>query len=52
MTLQIQLLSKKIKFRYLKFLINYKDISVKRYAPQTPVIEIRKDLVEIIPGKN
>ena len=38
----------KIKWNFTKFLIDYKDISVKRYAPQTAVIEIRKDLVEII----
>ena len=42
----------KIKWNFTKFLINYKDISVKRYAPQTPVIEIRKDLVEIISDEN
>ena len=40
----------KIKWNFTKFLIGYKNISVKRYAPQTPVIEIRKDLVEIISG--
>jgi len=42
----------KIKWNFTKFLIDYKNISVKRYAPQTPVIEIRKDLVEIISGEN
>ena len=42
----------KIKWNFTKFLIDYKGISVKRYAPQTPVIEIRKDLVEIISGEN
>ena len=42
----------KIKWNFTKFLIDYKDISVKRYAPQTPIIEIRKDLVEIISGEN
>ena len=42
----------KIKWNFTKFLIDYNDISVKRYAPQTPVIEIRKDLVEIISGEN
>ena len=40
----------KIKWNFTKFLIGYKNISVKRYAPQTPVIEIRKDIVEIISG--
>ena len=42
----------KIKWNFTKFLIDYKNISVKRYAPQTPVIEIRKNLVEIISGAN
>ena len=42
----------KIKWNFTKFLIDYKDISVKRYAPQTEVLEIRKDLVEIISNKN
>ena len=42
----------KIKWNFTKFLIDYKDISVKRYAPQTAVIEIRKDLVEIISDEN
>ena len=42
----------KIKWNFTKFLIDYTGISVKRYAPQTPVIEIRKDLVEIISGEN
>ena len=42
----------KIKWNFTKFLIDHKNISVKRYAPQTPVIEIRKDLVEIISGEN
>ena len=42
----------RIKWNFTKFLIDYKNISVKRYAPQTEVIEIRKDLVEIIPAKN
>ena len=42
----------KIKWNFTKFLIDYKGISVKRYAPQTPVIEIRKELVEIISGEN
>ena len=44
--------SEKIKWNFTKFLIDLKNISVKRYAPQTPVIEIRKDLVEIISGEN
>ena len=42
----------KIKWNFTKFLIDYKNISVKRYAPQTAVIEIRKDLVEIISSEN
>ena len=42
----------KIKWNFTKFLIDYKNISVKRYAPQTAVLEIRKDLVEIISGEN
>ena len=42
--------TRQIKWNFTKFLIDYKNISVKRYAPQTPVIEIRKDLVEIISG--
>ena len=42
----------KIKWNFTKFLIDYQNISVKRYAPQTAVIEIRKDLVEIISGEN
>ena len=42
----------KIKWNFTKFLIDYKNNLVKRYAPQTAVIEIRKDLVEIIPDEN
>ena len=42
----------KIKWNFTKFLIDYQNISVKRYAPQTAVIEIRKDLVEIISSEN
>ena len=38
----------KIKWNFTKFLIDHKNTSVKRYAPQTAVIEIRKHLVEII----
>ena len=38
----------KIKWNFTKFLIDNENVSVKRYAPQTAVIEIRKDLVEII----
>ena len=38
----------KIKWNFTKFLIDHKNTLVKRYAPQTAVIEIRKDLVEII----
>ena len=37
-----------IKWNFTKFLIDYENISVKRYAPQTAVLEIRKDLVKII----
>ena len=42
----------KIKWNFTKFLIDCKNVLVKRYAPQTPIIEIRKDLVEIISRKN
>ena len=42
----------KIKWNFTKFLIDYKNNLVKRYAPQTEIIEIRKDLVEIISDKN
>ena len=42
----------KIKWNFTKFLIDYKNSLVKRYAPQTAVIEIRKDLVEIISDEN
>ena len=38
----------KIKWNFTKFLIDHKNILVKRYAPQTAIIEIRKDIVEII----
>ena len=41
----------KIKWNFTKFLIDYKNNLVKRYAPQTAIIEIRKDLVEIISDK-
>ena len=41
----------KIKWNFTKFLIDGKNYLIKRYAPQTPVIEIRKDLVEIISGE-
>ncbi len=42
----------KIKWNFTKFLIDHKNNLVKRYAPQTPIIEIRKDLVEIISDEN
>ena len=42
----------KIKWNFTKFLIDCKNNLVKRYAPQTAIIEIRKDLVEIISDKN
>ena len=42
----------KIKWNFTKFLIDNENVSVKRYAPQTAVIEIRKDLVEIISGES
>ena len=42
----------KIKWNFTKFLIDYKNNLVKRYAPQTAIIEIRKDLVEIISDEN
>ena len=42
----------KIKWNFTKFLFDYKNNLVKRYAPQTAIIEIRKDLVEIISGQN
>ena len=42
----------KIKWNFTKFLIDHENVSVKRYAPQTAVIEIRKDLVEIISSEN
>ena len=38
----------KIKWNFTKFLIDRENINVKRYAPQTTVVEIRKDLVGII----
>ena len=38
----------KIKWNFTKFLVDYKNVTVKRYAPQTAVIEIRRDLVAII----
>ena len=42
----------KIKWNFTKFLFDYKNNLVKRYAPQTAIIEIRKDLVEIISDEN
>ena len=34
-----------IKWNFTKFLISNKYENIKRYAPQTPILEIRKDLV-------
>ncbi|MDA9689871.1 glutathione peroxidase [Betaproteobacteria bacterium] len=42
----------KIKWNFTKFIIDNENMLVKRYAPQTPVIEIRKDLVEIFSDEN
>ena len=42
----------KIKWNFTKFLLDHKNNLVKRYAPQTAIIEIRKDLVEIISDEN
>ena len=36
-----------IKWNFTKFLLNDKNEGVQRYAPQTPIFEIRKDLVRL-----
>ncbi len=40
--------SKSIKWNFTKFLINNEGLVLKRYAPQTSIIEIRKDLMPIL----
>ena len=40
--------SKTIKWNFTKFLLDEKGKVVKRFAPQTNVIEIRKDLMPLL----